>query len=238
MNKKIIILAVVASIIIISILFAIFFRLSDNKTYVENETAISTTILIRDKISQYSNSSKLVDTVIPEFQNLEDEFERTINLKIHKELDEIEVYKKATEGLSQDEIGFFTYETSYDRYNCGKYISVVADQYIHIGNGRPRIQKKCYVINAETNATMTLMDVFENKLNYKKNIIAEINKQAIDKNLELMGGNGLTQLDDEQAFYIKDNKIIIYFEASEIAATAVGELEFEMPFEMKEDKFI
>jgi len=85
---------------------------------------------------------------------------------------------------------------------------------------------------------MTLMDVFENKLNYKKNIIAEINKQAIDKNLELMGGNGLTQLDDEQAFYIKDNKIIIYFEASEIAATAVGELEFEMPFEMKEDKFI
>jgi len=68
MNKKIIILAVVASIIIISILFAIFFRLSDNKTYVENETAISTTILIRDKISQYSNSSKLVDTVIQSFK--------------------------------------------------------------------------------------------------------------------------------------------------------------------------
>ena len=90
---------------------------------------------------------------------------RNINLKIHNDLNDVNVYNNSIEGLAEDERGFFTYEASYERYNCGKYLSIVANQYIHLGNGRPRNQKKCYVIDAENNDTVTLVDIFANKIN-------------------------------------------------------------------------
>lgn len=239
MNKKGLIVIILISIIAVgAILLNIFEKPVEKEPDNEITISVSEKVTIKDKISQYKSSLKDIDTVIPEFQNLEDGFERSINLKIHNDLNDVNVYNTAIEGFEEEDIGFFTYETFYDRYNNGKFLSIVAQQYIHLGDGRPRLQKKCYVIDTESNATVALVDVFENKLNYKKAVLAEINKIADEKDIELIGGNGLTELKDEQAFYIKDNKLIIYYEASEIAATAVGELEFTMPFEMVNEKFV
>lgn len=241
MNKKniVLIVAIILVIIALCILINMFknYEKDENNSEVV-EQSISETIKIKDNISKYENSKKSINVAIPEFQNLEDDYERFINFKIYNNLNDVSVYKDAIEGFEEDEIGFFTYETDYERYNCDKYISIVANQYIHLGDARPRIQKKCYVINAETNATAVLKDVFENKNNFEAAILEEINKQAGRKNIELVGGNGLKKLSDTQAFYIKNNKIIIYFEASEIAATAVGELEFKMPFKMVNGLFV
>ena len=239
MKKKTVI--VILSIVLVIFCISFFAFRKNEKEEIQEiivEKNISENITIKNNISKYKSSTKSIDVSIPEFQNLDISYENYINNKIYKELNDISVYEEQTKGLKEDEIGYFTYETSYDRYNCKEYISLVVNQYIHMGDGRPRIQKKCYVVNAKTNSTVMLVEIFDDKINYKNIILSEINKQASEKQIELIGGNGLSELADTQAFYIKDNKLVIYFEASEIAATAVGELEFVMPFEMIENKFV
>ena len=45
----------------------------------------------------------------------------------------------------------------------------------------------------------------------------------------------MKELNDKQKFYIKDGKLIICFDPSEIAPTKYGELQFEMPFNLDEN---
>ena len=205
---------------------------------ITEQKSLSEKIIIKDKENQIENATNSVDIIIPEIQNLEEPFKNHINNKLFEELSYNAVYANATEGFESGDVGLFTYEVNYDRFNSNNFLSIVAKQYIHFGNGRPRMQKKCYVIDIEKSTIITLIDIFKNKLDYEKAIIAEVNKQAEEKQIELIGGNGLNKLSSNQQFYIKDNKLIIYFESSEIAATAVGELEFVMPFEMIGNEFI
>lgn len=238
MNKKVLgIVVVIVILLIVGVFIAISFVSNPPEEMVSGEK-ITNSIIIKDKKVVYQNSSRDINIIIPEFQNLEESFERYINLKISQDLSETNVYNQATEGYAEDEIGLFTYETNYTRYDCGDYISIVANQYIHFGEARPQIRKKCYVIDSVRSASVSLVDLFADKTNYKKSILDEINRQAEEKNIELVGGNGLKEITDTQAFYLKENQLIIYFESSEIAATAVGELEFVMPFEMVNGKFV
>lgn len=237
-NKK----KIMVIIGIVVLLLVLYFVLNNHKDKMVSsdtplESPVAETIMINDKKVEIKNSLQDVTIILPKFQNLDNEFQKYINAKIETELSEETVYQNATLGLEEEEIGLFTYDVNYNRYNCGDYVSIVMNQYIHLGEGRPRIQKKCYVIHAKENTLSHLSDVVTNKDTYQEVIMEEINKQARSMEIELVGGNGLLELSDTQAFYIKDNKLIIYFEASEIAATAVGELEFEMPFKMVNDKF-
>ena len=47
--------------------------------------------------------------------------------------------------------------------------------------------------------------------------------------------DSLNELNEKQKFYIKEDKLIIYFDPSEIAPTSYGELQFEMPFTLGEN---
>lgn len=239
MNKKIIV-GIIAFTILLSIILIVILNGNNNKPdEIVVEKPASESVIIKDRASMIKTSKRAVDVIMPEFQNLEDGYESYINNKIYNDLSDVNVYDELTHGLGEEEIGKFTYEASYERYNCDDYLSLVANQYIYLeGAARPRIQKKCYVVNAKENATATLVDIFKDKINYKKAILDEINNQAKEAKIELVGGNGLTSISDTQQFYIKDNKLVIYFEASEISATAVGELEFEMPFEFVDNKFV
>lgn len=239
MKKKVIIVICIFIIIAIGVL-VVLSRNNEEEVFIENEestVSVSEMISIKDKTNQIQDLYKKVDITYPEFLNLEDNYEKYINQKIYSEINYETVYKETVANYGNEE-AIFTYEAEYNRYNCGDYISIVINQYIHIGDGRPKLQKKCYVIDANTNSTVKLKDIVSRKMDYKTYIIDEINKQAKDMEIELVGGNGLKSISDNQAFYIKDNKLVIYFEASEIAATAVGELEFVMPFEMIENVFV
>jgi len=243
MNKRnLIIIIAIIGIVLISVIGIFVVSTLQNTPppieEVQQDEGAARNVIIRDKVSVLENSKKSINTSIPEFQNLNSDFQRTINHRINKDLNDINVYEEMIEIFENEEIGKFTYEVDYERYNCGNYLSIVAKQYIHFGNGRPRFQKKCYVIDAERNSSLLLEDIFANKYDYKTSVINEINAQASKLGIELIGGNGLSELPKNQAFYIQDNKVVIYFEASEISATAVGELEFVMPYEMVDGKFV
>lgn len=238
MNKKMLgIVVIIVILLVVGVFIAISFFSNQPEEVVSGEK-ITSQVIIKDKKVVYQNSSRDINITIPEFQNLEEGFERYINLKMSQDLSETNVYDEVTEGYAEEEIGIFTYESNYTRYDCGDYISIVADQYIHFGETRPQIRKRCYVIDSNRAASVSLVDLFVDKTNYKKSILDEINQQAEAQNIELVGGNGLKEIADTQAFYIKDSQLIIYFESSEVAATAVGELEFIMPFEMVNGKFV
>ena len=74
--------------------------------------------------------------------------------------------------------------------------------------------------------------------NYKEIIVKEINKQAVDKKLNLVAGNGLSNIPDTQRYFIKEGRLFIYFEPASIAPYLDGEMIFEMPFKFVNGKFI
>ena len=240
--KKVIILIIV----VILICGVAFFVFNNNKggsqtgsdSSDKTQYQYATTITITPASTDFSNKAMEVHCAIPKFTNLSTSVNNYINSKIEKDLIYTNVYDEVTDGLDPSSIGKFTYNVTYERYNCFDFVSVVATQNIQLEGSRAITRKKCYVIDAKNDRTANLKDMFANKSSYKNKVKDEIYKQAATKNIEITGGNDIFTIDDEQAFYIKDDKLHIYFEPSEISAASNGELDFIMPFELKNGVFV
>lgn len=197
---------------------------------------LASKVVIQDVPIVIKTANKHIDCIYPAITSLEDgEFQNYINTEIAKN---VQAYRNEIEFIVDDETpvtSLYKYETKYHKYTCGNYLSLVIDQNYQTGGIRSNKWKDIYNINAETERLFYLSEIFKVGIDYKTAIIQEINKQAIVQNIELMGGNGLTKIPDKQKFYIKDNKLFIYFAPSEAAATKFGELVFEMPFTMTEE---
>ena len=233
MNKKIIVLigvVIVICIIAAALMIKNVVGSGEGNDNPEGIYQYSSNIIVKSKVVNYNTNRIRVEARIPQFENLESSFGAFINNKIYSELDYHNVYNELKKGLEDKDVGDFSYEVTYERYNFYDFISLVVTQNIEFGGSRPTSNKKCYVVNARKGQTAGLKDVFANKTNYKGRIMNEINKQAQEKGIEIVGGNGITSLSDSQAFYVKQEKLHIYFKASEIAPAAAGELDFEMPF--------
>lgn len=205
---------------------------------IKTPDAKADSIVVQDvKVENYTDN-RYINCVYPKITNLTDkEFENYINKQIATNINE---YRSEIEYIVDDETlptEMYRYVTTYSRYNCDKYLSLVIDQDYQTGGIRSNKWKDIYNINVETQRIFYLEELFEAGAKYEEAIIAEITKQAEAKNMELVGGNGLTKLPKKQKFYIKDNKLIVYFDPSEISATAFGEQHFEMPFTMNEKGF-
>ena len=239
MNKKLIlIIAVVIVICVIGAFFILKNTISEEGKDEEPKIVYYSTSVIVDSVTNKMNTNTTkVDSIYPQFKNLESNYNTYINSKILNEVGYAAVYKKAIEGLEDNEIGTFTYYTRYERNNCYDFVSLIISQNIELEGSRATTQKTCYVINAKENKTAGLKDVFRNKTNYLGRIRAEINKQVEEKNIEITGGSGSFVLNDSQPFYIKNEKLYIYYKPGEIAPVALGELEFEMPFELNNGFF-
>lgn len=207
------------------------------------------TITSRERENHSTNVN--VVTQIPSFNNLADVSKREIiNNKIinsiNPYIEEINmVSENSTEVLSKDNLmdtKMYEYYVTYDRYNNGNYVSLLVNQNIKIavaGNeaGGLRSNKwiDTYNVDATTSDEIYLKDICKNISNYKSVIMDEVNKQAKSKNIELNDGKGLLEILDTQKFYIKDNKLVIYFEPAAVAPFLLGDLTFEMPFTMLEN---
>ncbi len=239
-NLKILIIAVI--VLVIS-LVAIYLVVKNNdkdgnnggKEEVEiySEKIISKTKTFTNKSTNYD-----IDMKYPQFENLEISFNSYINNKIEADIDYNNTYNSMALGIQDlSKAGKFTYSVTYDRYDCYDYISIVVHRTAQLGNDRRIDKSKIYVIDAKKSSTAVLQDVMGNKTDFKRKVLECINDEAFKKQIELMGGKSLTKLSDTQSFYIKDNILHIYFEASEVAPASVGALDFEMPFKLINGQF-
>ena len=158
------------------------------------------------------------------------EFENSINKQIANSIAE---YRNEISAMVDDqtpEVKLYKYVTTYTKNTWGNYLTLVVEQDYQTGGIRSNSWKDIYNIDVARERIIYLSDLFEATTDYQTAIITEITRQAAVKNYKLMGGDGITKLPSTQKFYIQDGKLIIYFDPAEVAATAYGALEFEMPF--------
>lgn len=202
------------------------------------ESSDKSRVIVRDVEVENKTDNRYVSCVYPKLVSLENtEFQNYINTQIAKN---INAYREEIEYMIDDETKpteMYTYITKYDKYECDKYLSLVIDQEYQTGGIRSIKSKDIYNINIDTCRLFYLEDIFEPGVKYEDAIIKEVTKQADAKSIELMGGKGISRIPQKQKFYIKDNKLVIYYDPSEAAATVFGELHFEMPFTMNENGY-
>ena len=121
----------------------------------------------------------------------------------------------------------YKFLADYDRYNNGSIISLVINIDYNTSGLRSNAWKEVFNIDVEKNKKITLSDLFSSSA-YRSQIVAEVNKQAKEKSIKLIEPEGIKTIPEDQKFYIKDHKLVIYFENSAISKS---ELEFVMPFE-------
>ena len=216
---------------------------------VTNTHVMAKDIEIREEPQLNRSTRMVIDTKKPRILNLGNfENQELINQKIS---DAVKPYiseiNMMTEGLTTREENDnimdtkqYEYIVTYDRYNNDIYLSLVLNQNINIsladiyeGGLRSNKWKDTYNVNCDTSTQVYLKDIC-GFANYKAEILDEVNKLAKQRNIKLVGGSELTELSDTQRFYIKDGKLIVYFEPASIAPYLNGELEFEMPFTFDE----
>ncbi len=177
-----------------------------------------------------------VQCVYPKITSFENkEFENYINRLIANNVSE---YRSEINSMVDDltpDVKFYRYTADYTKDTWGNYLTLIINQDYQTGGIRSDTWKEIYNIDVSTERIIYLDDIFAATTDYESAIIAEVTKQAAEKNYKLMGGDGLTRLPTKQKFYIKDGKLFIYFDPSEIAAATYGALEFEMPFTLNSD---
>ncbi len=240
-NKKIVIIAIIVLVMCIVAGMLLFRRIVDqnNNEPLLEEREASAKITNKTKTILYNVRLFDVNMKIPEFNNLPLQYNYYINEKIVNDTDYNKLYNEMTSGIEdKSSIGVFKYSVDYVRYNFHDYISIVINQEMQLGDERPVNKKKIYVINAAKGNSAMLRDVMENKVDYKRKIVEYINTESFKNKIELVGGRGLTSLQDTQRFYIKDDGTLhIYYDPSEVAPASDGALDFEMPFTWQEEGF-
>ena len=179
-----------------------------------------------------------IENVYPSITSFNNkEFENYINKTIATNISEYrnEINQIVDDLTPVDKI--YSYYTNYEQYLWGDYLTLIVNQDYQTGGIRSNKWKEIYNINVATERIIYLEELFRATVDYEDAIISEITEQAAQKNYVLMGGDGLKKLPMKQKFYIREGKLIIYFDPSEVAANRYGALEFEMPFTLDSEGF-
>lgn len=191
-------------------------------SYSINNTTDQRNINVRIPVIKNLKNYSFQESINKAMSSIVQDYENEISIVIDEETPEGTVYR---------------YYVSYDRHNNDNYLSFVISQNYQAGGMRSNAWKDVFNIDAYQCKQIFLADIFPVNVNYKEAIIEEINRQAVEKNYELVGGNGISNIPDKQKFYIQDRKLWIYFDPAEVAPYVYGEMHFEMPFSYKDGYF-
>ena len=242
---------IIATVVVVIILLALGIWLIMNKEEKppvveikppeeQKEKMASEKITIKSTDSRSIDSNRNIQIIMPYFENLGNDatkFQEYINMKMAE-----------NSGPYQEEINVIIdektpstkkieYAVDYDRYNNDEYISLVINHDYNSGGIRTDSWKETYNVDVVEKKEIFLADLFESGIDYKEEILKVINEDAKNRNIELVGGNGLSNIPDGQKFYIEDKTLVLYFDRAAIAPAVDGELIFEMPFEYKDEMF-
>ncbi len=238
MNKKIIILIVLVSILCIIATCLFRQKKSIPTPTIPPKEQLSTQIVVKPKVINYEYDSRRVSLRIPQVETTNSSFNTYVNNRISMEMDVDKVYAETTAGMNKDSIGMFYYEVDYDRFDCFDYLSLVCTQNIQLVPDRKITKTKTYNIDVKKNTLCEIKDVFANKGFFMTKLKEEVLSQSEEKGIELKDGGNFLSISDTQCFYIKDFKLHLVFEPGEIAAVAFGELDYEIPFENENGLFV
>ncbi len=245
--KFIIIAVIVALLVVVGVLFIIPMFLGEDiigpdipgvDTPGEENKTPAERVIVDATISNTSDSKREIYISMPTFSGLSDyAFQQRINQRMN---DTVRGYQNEINIVLDESTPLTTkyrYNVDFNRYNNDNYVSLVITQNYQTGGMRSNLWKETFNVDVVKNSEIYLKDIFDSTVDYEKEIVKEINKQAEKKNYEIVGGNGLSDIPETQKFYIKDEKLVIYFDPAAIAPYVYGELHFEMPFKYEDGKF-
>ena len=244
--KKII--GILALIVVIATVSIFGYKMIGEEKPIDNPTSGDTPVVLGSKLAKDVRIEPVnvnnkadhinIDNRYPSITSFKSkEFENYINKTIAGNIAD---YRNEINEIVDDytlDVKQYSYITDFERYNWGSYLTLVIKQDYQTGGIRSNSWKEIYNIDVSTERIIYLEDIFRATVDYEDAIIAEVTKQAKDRNIVLMGGDGLHKLPTKQKFYIRDGNLIMYFDPSEVAANKYGALEFEMPFEIDEEGY-
>lgn len=152
-----------------------------------------------------------------------------------------EEYKKEYEiSNKESSLPKFIYEaySQYDvTYNENNLVSIPILTYEFTGGAHGMSVLKSFNYNLKSGEELKLKSIFKDNVNYKS-IINTYIKKEIKKNNDLYftGKEGFKGIDDDQGFYLENDKLVIYFQLYEIAPYYVGIPKFKIPLNEIEGK--
>ena len=187
---------------------------------------------IVDKIYKSKNNYLDINVVVPQINGISNKKQEDIvNDKVIKWTENWinEVKQIADEYFKDKPSPLMPYQL-YARYkvtNNSDIISFYIDYYQFSGGAHGITNRIAYNIEKSSGNEMQLKDIFKDNYNYKDIINKEISRQiSKDPDRYFTGKDGFNGIGDNQNFYIKNNKVVIYFGLYEIAPYAAGISEF------------
>lgn len=112
------------------------------------------------------------------------------------------------------------------------YISLTTTKYYYTGGAHPNQESMGFTFDLYNGKLLNFSDLFEEGYDY----VTIINNEIFKKNKEFIGQSDnytyiieeFTGIEENPKFYIEDNKLIIFYNPYDIAAYALGYLEFEL----------
>lgn len=189
-------------------------------------TSVESAVIVDNVIKENSEFLN-IDVVIPQIINISDkEKEKDINNEI---LAYTNMWINEAKENSQELKPTIPYEmvSRYYLTNEEEVLSFYIDYYQFSGGAHGITIRKAYNINTTTGEKVLLSDLFEEGCDYKSYINNEIEKQINEYPEEYFTGKeGFNGIKENQDFYIKDDKLVIFFPYYEIAPYASGMPEF------------
>ena len=193
-------------------------------------TEDNSNIEIVDKVYKSKNNYLDINVIIPQIKGLNNnKQEKIINDKIIKwtQLWIGDAKGIADEYFKDNPSPLISYQL-YVRYkitNRDDIISFYIDYYQFTGGAHGITNRVAYNIDVATGNELKLEDIF--KKDFLNN---EISRQiSKDPDRYFTGKDGFNGINENQNFYIKNKKLVIYFELYEIAPYASGISEFVIP---------
>ncbi|MFU0799523.1 MAG: DUF3298 DUF4163 domains-containing protein [Xylanivirga thermophila] len=207
--------------------------------YTNTSEIINSDASIFEKSIDYETNNLELDIKIPIVRGLKNKkIEQNLNRKIRKDI--LHFKKEIEDKANKDIYSNIHYETvtSYEvPFQSDNIISITILFYEYTGGNHGVSKKAAYNFDLNTGEEITLKSIFIDGIGYKEIINNEIEKQISQcKDTSFFTGeDGFTGIHYDQAFYFKDDSIIIYFELYDIAPYSSGIPEFKIPLRLLKD---
>lgn len=213
--------------------------LKNTKPALSSKIKKASSVKITSKLIKSKNKIVSVNVSIPVISGMSNKtIQNNLNKKFEKDILKFKnnTVKLAQEGQKdaiKNKYEFNTYDVTVDykvNYNKNNLLSISTSYYNYTGGAHGSTDIVSKNINLKTGKELKLKDLFKANSNYKKVINAKIQKQInTNKDSFFQDSSSFKTISDNQAFYIKSGKIVIYFGLYEIAPYAAGIPSFEIP---------
>lgn len=122
----------------------------------------------------------------------------------------------------------YAYNSAYVMtYNQNNVLSLVMYQYSDTGGAHGMTYREAFTFSLKDGKRLLLSDLFGANPDYKKQLNAKLSKLVKAEDGYLGGFNGLNT---EKYFYLKDGKVILFFQLYEYTAYAIGFPEYTFSY--------